>query len=102
MARFELSVDLPEGCDLVRLQNGEKGWEACVISYATKDKYEVGIASQFGYAFKQNSPKRAIEIAAAEAREGTNKIKRQRAAGRDPRLPKLSPEEELLVALNLV
>lgn len=102
MPKFELSVNLPEGTDLIRLQNHENGWEACAIAYSTKDKWEQIIPSQFGYSFKQKSPAAALRFAAEDARDKMNKIKVQRANLRDPRLPKLSPEEELLHALKLV
>jgi hypothetical protein len=98
MPKFEISVDLPKGVDVIRIQQSKDGWEATCLSHATVDKYEVAVPGQFGQAFKHHTPGQAIKVAADMARAATAKLVSQRNAKPDPRL---SPEEQLLKQLGL-
>lgn len=98
MPKFEISVDLPKGVDVIRIQQSKDGWEATCLSHKTMDKWDMTVDPQYGYSFKQHSPNLAIKHAADMARAATIKLVSQRNAKPDPRL---SPEEQLLKALGL-
>ena len=98
MPKFEISVDLPKGVDVIRIQQAPNGWEASCLSHQTVDKYGVVVPPQVGQSFKHHTPAAAIRSAAEQARFNQAKVLNQRNSKPDPRL---SPEEQLLKQLGL-
>lgn len=102
MREITLTFKLPEGVELSRLILNDKGsWEATCIKYSEPDKYGVAIPSQFGYAFKQHKPERAIELAGQDARDKFIQLRNRRNSKPPPGTKPLTEEEELFKLLDL-
>ena len=97
-----LSFTLPEGTALSRLILNDKGsWEAVCVRWTENDKHGVAIPTQFGYAFKQHKPERAIELAAQDARDKFLHLRNKRNSRPAPGTKPLSEDEELANLLGL-
>lgn len=99
---MKLVVDIPRELDFVKLAHSAAGWEACIRTRpGTVDRWGQELPVSIGWGFKQKSAGQALTIAANEARTKQAQLLQQRNSKRDPRLPVLTEEQELLELLGL-
>jgi hypothetical protein len=97
-----LSFKLPASVSLTRLILNDKGsWEASCVRWSEPDRYGVVIPAQIGYAFKQHTAERAIELAGQDAAAKFAQLKQRRNSRPAPGAKPLSEEEELMKLLDL-
>ena len=102
MPETSITFKLPDGVSLQRLILNDKGsWDAVCVYWASEDEYGVTIPTQYGYAFKQHLPGKAIELAGQDARDKFLRLRNKRNSKPPPGSKPLTEEEELAKLLGL-